>query len=373
MPPRRLLLYSDAPVSSGAERYLAQLAKGLPQDRYQVTVACNETGALDTFAGDLHRQGIEVRRLPAIHTLSDRGPFVKVSRFFVRNRFDVLHFNLCDPRSCNGAMTAARLGLRGQFVTTEHLPLSPFDEGKLPFRHRLALQNTAFTIVNSEAYRRAIESRPGYSGKVVVISNGIEDLGAVTRPKRVEARKRLQLPESGRVIGWLGRVTEQKNPGLLIDIIRKTLPRRRDITFAIIGDGDQLPRLQKAFKDHDERHRVRFYGHRSDAIKVLPAIDLLLNTSDYEGMPFSILEAAVQGIPCVAGSIPGMAELVGPGVSGWIAEARNATAYSNALVSALQHPPRLVAYSTAARQRALTLFSLPEVCRRTMSDVYDLI
>jgi glycosyltransferase involved in cell wall biosynthesis len=373
MSTRTVLLFSDAPVFSGAERYLDLLAKALPRDRYRPTLALSELGALDGFARQAKGYGIPVLRLPRLDRLGERGPFLKLLRFFATKRFDVMHFNLTDPRACNGAMTAARFARRGKFVVTEHLPQSPFDAKKTPYRHRVAMRNTAWTIVNSESYRESVEARPDHRGQVVVIPNGIEDLGPINQKRRLEAKARLTMPAGGRTIGWVGRVTAQKDPAMLLDVMKLVLPKRLDATFVIIGDGDHLPQLQRGVKDANLSDRVRFYGHRQDVPDLLPAMDLLINTSTYEGMPFSILEAMVQGIPVVARGIPGMADLVGPGATGWIPPKDTPEAFCRTVLDALKYPERLASYGRAARERTLTLFSVDRLCERTMTEVYDRI
>jgi glycosyltransferase involved in cell wall biosynthesis len=268
-------------------------------------------------------------------------------------------------------MTAARYALRKNFVVTEHLPQAPFDSKRIPYRHRVAVRNTAYSIVNSESYRSAIQGRPDHRGKVVIIPNGIEDFGEVTPARMREARSRLDLSPSGRVIGWVGRVTEQKDPKMLMEILKWIMPRRLDATAVIIGDGDQLPALQGWVKEAGLDHRVRFYGHRNDVLDLIPGMDILINTSRYEGMPFSILEAMVQGVPVVTRGIAGMADLVGPGATGWISPLDDAKTFGHTVIDALKYPDRLSSFGRAARQRTLTLYSVDRVCERTMNEVYD--
>lgn len=370
---RRVLLFSDAPVFSGAERYILQLAKDLLRTAYEPALVLGEEGPLDDAAAEAEAAGLPLFRLPAVPTLARRGPFLKLLRFFAAKRFDILHFNLADPRACNGAMTAARLALRTGFVATEHLPQSPFDQRKLPFRHRVALKHTAVTIVNSESYIPHVTNRPGYGGRVVVIPNGIDDPGAATPARRRSAREKLGLPLAGRLIGWVGRVTAQKDPEMLLQVIVQVLEHRKDASFAIIGDGDRLPALRREIQERSLEGRVRMYGHRRDVPELIPAFDLLINTSRYEGMPFSILEAMVQGIPSVTRPIPGIDDLVGPGAAGWISPADTPEAFSRTVVDALKYPQRLAAYGRAARERVLALYSTGRVCTRTVREVYDRI
>jgi glycosyltransferase involved in cell wall biosynthesis len=63
-------------------------------------------------------------------------------------------------------------------------------------------------------------------------------------------------------------------------------------------------------------HRVRFLGQRDDVPQLLSAMDILVQPSQFEGMPNSVMEAMNVGLPVVASDIPGTNELVVDGETG---------------------------------------------------------
>lgn len=369
---RRLLLYSDGNVYGGGERYLVELARGLPDDRFAVSVVLAEGGALDACHAEIEELGVPVRRLPPIPNLKARGPFLKVLRFFATHRPHLLHFNLTDPRACNGAMTAAWMSLRRRFIVTEHLPHSPYSDHRLPFRHRLAAKHTAVTIVNTDAHRAVVEARPHNRGEVAVVPNGIPDPGPKTEQRRADARAALGFDEDDVIIvGLVGRLdSHQKNPDLFLEAARRVAPERPDVTFVVIGDGPELGNLHQKVEELGLDASVRFYGHRDDSRELMNGLDLLVNTSHYEGMPFSVMEAMYAGVPVLVTDILGVRNLVADHVVGRIVPPGNGDVMADAMRDLLRDPADLARKGAVARERMTALFSLAGMIAAT-ARIYD--
>jgi glycosyltransferase involved in cell wall biosynthesis len=370
---RKVLLYSDARVYGGGERYLLELARGLPKDRYEVSVVTSEEGALDGFAQEVAGLGVRIHRMPAIPTLQDRGALLKVFRFFATQRPHVLHFNLVDPRACNGAMTAAALALYRDFVVTEHLPRNHFDNRPLPFRHRVARRLTKTTIVLNEADKHTVENRPRQRGRIALIQNGLADPGENTESRREAARSALGFPgHQGPIVGFVGRLIPQKNPLLLLEGVRRVVPARPEARFVVLGDGPDAPAFQAKIAELGLGPYVRWLGHRADARELVYGFDLLANTSRFEGLPYSLLEAMGASVPIIAPQIAGMSQVVADGASGFLVPPEDGDWLGRLLLEALSDPARLVRFGRVGRERLLSLFSLSAMATKTAA-LYDSI
>jgi glycosyltransferase involved in cell wall biosynthesis len=99
--------------------------------------------------------------------------------------------------------------------------------------------------------------------------------------------------------------------------VRRQLP---DVRFLVCGDGDLLSELTAASRDLDGS--LHLLGWRSDVETVYAAADLVLLTSDNEGMPISLIEAGLAGLPAVATRVGGVPEVIQDGVTGLLANAQ---------------------------------------------------
>ncbi|MFI9650720.1 glycosyltransferase family 4 protein [Streptomyces sp. NPDC052040] len=138
---------------------------------------------------------------------------------------------------------------------------------------------------------------------------------AVPAP-RPEARRRLGVPEDGPVVAYVGRVTRVKRPDRFLSVVRDVRRAVPTARFLVCGGGDLLDELTKAADLHDSLHLL---GWRADVETVYAAADLVLLTSDNEGMPVSLIEAGLAGVPAVATRVGSVPEVVRDGHTGLLA------------------------------------------------------
>jgi glycosyltransferase involved in cell wall biosynthesis len=120
-------------------------------------------------------------------------------------------------------------------------------------------------------------------------------------PSRESARDALGLPRDVPVAATVGRLIPIKRPDRLLEVAL-LMP---DVIFVVAGEGPLLPETQAAAPDN-----VRFLGWRSDIEVVNAAADVALLTSDNEGMPVSLVEAALCGTPAVSTDVGSAREVV---------------------------------------------------------------
>lgn len=108
---------------------------------------------------------------------------------------------------------------------------------------------------------------------------------------------------------FVGRLSEEKGPHIMLDIARK-LP---DIQFHIYGDGPLADQLRRQASGN-----VTFHGDQSDMSKIWPEIGLLIMPSLFEGLPMAALESMNRGIPVLATHVGALPDLINHGVNGWL-------------------------------------------------------
>ncbi len=202
--------------------------------------------------------------------------------------------------------------------------------------------------------------------KVVVVRPGVRDL---PRKNRDDARVELgiadwagSLSASGRerpLAGWLARVVRVKRPDRLVGAAMAT----PGVDFLVGGDGALREGLEERAPEN-----LRSLGW-ADPVTFWPACDLAVLTSDNEAMPYSLVEAALAGLPAVTTDAGSASEVVVDGVTGLVVplSPRGVTEGVRSLVA---DPERMAAMGTAARERALVEFS-PERMLREHTAAYE--
>lgn len=136
--------------------------------------------------------------------------------------------------------------------------------------------------------------------KSVVIYNGIK--------KRVKVES---APSKSFVIGNLARVDFQKNPERFFEIATYIIRNSKmQIKFVFGGDGPLLEEMRSLVSKRELQGKIEFIGYVDDIDAFFNQIDAYLSTSYYEGLPYSVVEAASFGIPLFLSDVIGHNEMI---------------------------------------------------------------
>ena len=175
-----------------------------------------------------------------------------------------------------------------------------------------------------------------------------------TPPDRAQARRILGLPATGPVVSHVSRLTSIKRPERFVEVAARLSGRHRDATFVVAGAGPRLEEL-RAHAAH-LRAPVRFLGWRADVDVVYAASDVVVLTSDNDGMPLSLIEAAMVGRPAVATNVGGVPEVVVDGATGVLTQP-SSMEVAVAVERLLTNPMERFTMGVAAARRARERFS----------------
>lgn len=112
------------------------------------------------------------------------------------------------------------------------------------------------------------------------------------------------------IIGYICRISEQKRPMLLAEIIKKTIANRKDVLFLIVGDGSMLKQLQKALKDKHLQENIKFLPSTNKTPEMYRICDITINCSIKEGLALTAYESLSMGVPVISADVGGQRELV---------------------------------------------------------------
>lgn len=215
--------------------------------------------------------------------------------------------------------------------------------------------------VTSHHLARAVRGYGIARDRISVIHTGV-DAESEFNPSRVLPR---QLPERSSHILFPGRLTEQKDPLLMADIIAELVRRKRDVQTHVVGEGELEGELRQRAAALDLGDALRLHPPTRDLAPWYAACDAVLMTSRFEGVPYVAYEAMAMATPVVAPALAGNVELMGGGCGGLLVEDRtDVDAYVELLCCILDDPVEGRALGLRGRDRVLAELSLEQMGAR---------
>ncbi len=305
---RKIMLLQTRYIESIS--YLSdEIVKAFPLDSYEVTkvylekaeAVIDADGCEQIFLG-LDKTDYKGLRLRAIKTL---GSFLK------EHHFDVIIANMYKPinllMQLRGSISASLcIGIIHAF--------GEFDRLGRRWMMRWMIDSRWRMVAVSEPLRDyLINARCGLNlQNTIVISNAI-DLQVVEQKAmdRSVARQFLRLPETGYVIGTVGRSVKGKRQMELLRAFHHFAANHADVYLVIIGDGELHKELETYVFDHGLEKKVFLPGQVPDAVRYLRALDLFVFPSEHEGFGMALLEAMALGLPVVVNRIEPLLSILG--------------------------------------------------------------
>ena len=205
------------------------------------------------------------------------------------------------------------------------------------FQERYLSRSTDAVIFVSEAdQRKGSELRLVPNHKQVLIKNGIDysayELQARKNPEALEIDHAADHP----LVGCVARLHRQKGISYLLEAVHSIRRSFPDLKVWIIGEGPQREKLDHLNKRLGLSSHVRFLGERKDVPQLVSCFDVFVLPSLWEGLPYSLLEAAALGKPVVASDIDGVRELIRHEHSGLLVPPRKPLLLADAVVRLLR-------------------------------------
>jgi glycosyltransferase involved in cell wall biosynthesis len=180
------------------------------------------------------------------------------------------------------------------------------------------------------------------------------------------------ISENDFVVGCITNYRPRKGIEKLVEAA-EILPRDRNIHFLLIGNMDN-PGLMRLVARSPARDRIHFTHYRQDAPQVQAACDVcILPSLKREGLPKSIIEGMVYGVPAIVTDSGGSPELVEHGISGLIVPSGSAHAIAIAVLELHSDPEKRAQMGAAARQRIAEHFSIGVTVDKTFRMYQELV
>ena len=333
------------------------LTRGLDRDRFESRLVAGDVGEGEADFIELRDPDLPVVKIPALGRSlrigDDLRAFIAIRQTIRDYRPDIVHTHTAKA-GLLGRIAAATCRVPVRVHTFHGHVLHGYFNRWVTRAVRiieglLARQTSVLVTVGSQVRDDLIWAGIGRADQYVVIPPGaaLEEL-----PNRVSARGSLGLPIKQPVVLFVGRLTSIKRPDRLIEAMGLVLESRPDVILAIAGEGDLLEETRVLAEPLGPS--VRFLGWRRDITCLYAAADCMVLTSDNEGMPVTLIEAAMAGVPSVTTDVGSAQEVVLNEVTGIVVES-SASAIADGLIRLLDGDLR-DKMGTAARARAESEF-----------------
>lgn len=354
-----LLITTHYLDKGGVEEIILTYSKLLDKSKYSVTVACLISGTVSDEIASIG--GV---KLIHINTKSRIKRFLKFWKIARETKADIVHNHACWYGLIVGFLGGAKR------VETIHNMYHWF---KLHERILYGLYSLfANKIIAVSGYVRtfSIEFFPFINPKkTIVIHNGIDFEKFQKNQNKSELRQMLSIDNEDVIVGFVGRLTDQKGIEYLIEAAHIISNQNQKVKFVIVGDGI----LREALENHANKLgllNILFTGFQRNIPLYLQLFDIFVLPSLYEGLPVSVLEAFASGTAVVATKVSGTPEVVHDGINGFLVEPKNAKQLAEKLQILINDPVLRKKFGENGRSLVKSEFSAELMVKKT-EDVYS--
>lgn len=291
----------------GSERQLFHLSTGLDKSKFEPVVISLHPSSKEHWEERLIEAGIRVIRIAKGNPVHRAWRIRKTTQQFKVDIVHSFHF------FTNAYAALSRWNQKISVIG--NIRFWPSKErisrvGSVLYRW-LCLYRVNILLCNSEGIKRALEKTYRRLPTVLAAPNGV---AIYPKDKLIhfheQTRKELRSYEDEILIGFVGRLDENKDPFLLLNAFNDLVSSNSNISLVFVGDGPLLASLAAQIDRFGLQEKVSILGSRSKAHELIPAFDVLCLPSKSEGMPNSVMEASSAGIPIVASNVGGLGEIV---------------------------------------------------------------
>lgn len=344
---------------------------------FDVTGICSDGPWLEK----VRAQGIKVIVVPmerGFALATDLKCVWKLYRIFKRERFDLIHYST--PKAALLAGLAGRaLGCPALLCTLRGLGYAAFGGwkrlvGKLCEKvacrcahHVIAISHSLKEQAVGEGLLTANRINVLGAGSSKGVNLDVFRLNAQTNTAAQRIRRDLGICDSDIVIGYAGRMTEEKGTGELFGAVEGLKRQYSGLHLLMIGHTDQRnPLTKRSLELLSQNEYVHLIPFKDNVADYMAAMDILVLPSYREGFGNSLIEASALQIPVVATDIPGCRDAVIDGITGILVKPRDVSSLQRALEVLIEKPEKRIVMGKNGRRWVQNNFDRQVVWERLM-------
>jgi len=345
---------------------VAELMRGLDKSTIEqilVTGFCDENEAdyLDTVARDIKATRIAGLGR-SVSLIADLKAFFGLVALIRKFKPDVIHTHTAKA----GVLGRAASLLAGRGVVRVHTFHGHLLHGYFSktmtqvvilIEKFFAARTKVLIAIGSKVKDELLATGIGKAAKYRVFFPGLPSPKALSQS---DAQNFLGVSTQTLYITFVGRLTQIKRPDRLLDVANECKQRGLGLRFLVAGEGE-LFESSKA-RAEGEQLNITFLGWRSDIAQIFAASDIAILTSDNEGIPLTLIQAAQAGLPIVATDVGSISDIVISESTGYLTS-KSASDMADAIEKLARDAQLRKIMGEAGRGRANQYFSLDRMLK----------
>lgn len=284
----------------GAENALMNYYRQIDKDKVQFDFLLTNQNKCD-FEDEILELGGKVFRVPLL-TMCHPLKYISVVKHFLESHieYSIVHSHT----SSKSLIPLAIAKFCGVPIRIAHSHSSKSESGlrgaiRNIFKPFLKIAANYYFSCGLQASDWLYGKKMTKKGEVIIIRNVIDaSKFRYDATKREEIRDMLGIRDSEFIIGHVARFCKEKNHLFSIDILKAIICKRPDSVLLLVGDGTLREKITSYAEGLGVADKVKMVGVVPNVYDYEQAMDAFILPSFYEGLPLSIIEAQVSGLPC---------------------------------------------------------------------------
>ncbi|MBI4811863.1 glycosyltransferase family 4 protein [Candidatus Falkowbacteria bacterium] len=376
----------------GAQCYVLDLATRLNKE-FKIIAGFGEQGERGEMARQLKEAGVECRALPhlkrAISPFNDLLALWEIIKLIKKIRPDIIHLN-SSKISILGSLAALFASLlnfklkskienrKSKIIYTVHgwvfnEPLPLWQKFFYKYAEKITtLLKDKIICISKLDYETTLREKIAPEKKLVIIHHGRKPINFLPKNEALDKLiGGLQPATYNLLIGTIANLYKTKGLECLINaanILKSIIPDSKFIIL-VIGEGEERKNLERLIKQNGLENNFMLAGKIANAAELLKAFDIYVCSSLKEGLPYTIIEAMLAGLPIVATNVGGNPDLIKDAETGLLVEPQNPEQIAEKIKKLIDNPDLREKLGISAQNRAQKEFSLKQMVEK-IKDVY---
>lgn len=220
------------------------------------------------------------------------------------------------------------------------------------FLSRIKYSGALLHVANSETVKEALIESGLPPEKITVVPSGIELDVIDSAPAGGDILEKYKINPSLPVVGNVGALTSQKDQETFILAAAQVLKKEKDVEFVIAGEGKLRGKLEKLSRRLGISSRVHLIGFVDDIYSLFKSFNLYVNTSLYEGLCGTILQAMACRVPVISSDVRGSRQILKDGETCRVVDTGDVKEFSRQIINILNSKYNISGMVRTARRES---------------------